>query len=114
LQAATLGAARALGMDARIGSIEAGKEADLTAFDMSAIETTPIYDPVSHLLYACGRESVSDVWVAGERVVRKRQLAHTDGNAPDGALSPLIGAWQNLSRQFLKSPSGNQANVSEP
>jgi 5-methylthioadenosine/S-adenosylhomocysteine deaminase len=114
LEAATLGAARALGLDARIGSIEVGKEADLAAFDLSAIETTPVYDPVSHLLYACGRESVSDVWVVGNHVVRKRQLAHTDGNAPDGALSPLIGAWQNLSRQFLKSPNGNEATVSDP
>lgn len=111
LEAATLGAARALGIDACVGSIELGKDADLCAFDLSAIETMPVYDPVSHLLYACGRESVSDVWVAGDRVVRKRQLTHTDGNAPDGALLPTIGAWQTHARQFLKSPPKTEATA---
>jgi 5-methylthioadenosine/S-adenosylhomocysteine deaminase len=101
LECATLGAARALGLDARIGSIEIGKEADLVAFDLSAVETTPVYDPVSHLVYACGRENVSDVWVAGEPVVRKRQPTRTGDSASDGALSPLIGAWQNRTQRCL-------------
>jgi len=103
LECATLNGARALGLESQVGSIEAGKAADLVAFDMNAVETTPLYDPVSHLLYACGRENVSDVWVAGSAVVRKRQLTRTSGSALDGALSPLIGAWQNRVREFLRA-----------
>lgn len=111
LECATLGGARALGLDRRIGSIEVGKEADITAFDLSAIETSPVYDPVSHLVYACGRENVSDVWVAGQPVVQKRQLSQTCVNAPEAAIFHSIGAWQNRSRQFLKAPD-KQATAS--
>lgn len=104
LEGATLGAARALGLERRIGSIEVGKEADIAAFDLATVETMPVFDPVSHLVYACGRENASDVWVAGERVVQKRQHAMSHADAPEGALSASIAAWQNLSRQFLKAP----------
>jgi 5-methylthioadenosine/S-adenosylhomocysteine deaminase len=37
-----------------------------------------VYDVVSHLVYACGREHVTDVWVGGERVLRDRQLTRVD------------------------------------
>jgi 5-methylthioadenosine/S-adenosylhomocysteine deaminase len=94
LHAATLGAARALGLDACIGSIEVGKDADITAFDLSAIETQPIYDPVSHLVYACGRDSVSDVWVAGQHVVRMRQPVCVSDDAGFQVMRAQWGAWQ--------------------
>jgi 5-methylthioadenosine/S-adenosylhomocysteine deaminase len=101
LEGATLGAARALGLEARIGSIEAGKDADLTAFDLGSIETTPVFDPVSHLLYACGREHVTDVWVHGQHVVRKPQATQTSGVAWTGENSASIGAWQNRIRSCI-------------
>jgi 5-methylthioadenosine/S-adenosylhomocysteine deaminase len=66
LRAATLGGARALGLGARIGSIEPGKRADLVAVALRAPELAPVYDPVSHLVYAAGREHVTHVWVDGE------------------------------------------------
>jgi 5-methylthioadenosine/S-adenosylhomocysteine deaminase len=72
LRAATLGGAAALGLEARIGSIVPGKAADLAAVSFDRLELQPAYDVVSHLVYACGREDISDVWVAGERVVRDR------------------------------------------
>ena len=101
LESATLGSARALGLDRRIGSIEAGKEADLVAFDLSAVETQPLYDVVSQVVYAAGREQVSDVWVAGQPVVRKRQaLANIDGLL-EKSLMAAVGAWQNRCRQVL-------------
>jgi 5-methylthioadenosine/S-adenosylhomocysteine deaminase len=65
LHAATLGGARALGLDAAIGSIAVGKAADLVAVDLSAPELAPCYDVASHLVYAAGREHVSHVWVGG-------------------------------------------------
>jgi len=72
---ATLGGARALGLSERIGSLEPGKQADLVAIRLDSAATQPVFDPASHLLYAAGREHVSDVWVDGESVVKKKQLA---------------------------------------
>src|SRR5207247_902873 len=69
LRAATLGGARALGLETRAGSITAGKAADLAAVRLAGPELEPCYDPVSHLVYAAGREHVTDVWVAGRRLV---------------------------------------------
>lgn len=65
LHAATLGGATALRLDDEIGSITAGKSADLVAVSLSAPECNPCFDPASHLVYAAGREHVSHVWVNG-------------------------------------------------
>ena len=81
LHAATLAGARALGLDARIGSLVAGKEADVIAVDLSAPEVLPCYDPISHLVHVAGREAVTDVWVAGRRVVAGRVLQTADETA---------------------------------
>jgi 5-methylthioadenosine/S-adenosylhomocysteine deaminase len=78
LAMATLSGARALGLDGDIGSIVPGKLADLTAVNLSAIELSPCYDPASHLIYAAGREHVTDVWVQGKRVVRDGKLCRLD------------------------------------
>jgi 5-methylthioadenosine/S-adenosylhomocysteine deaminase len=74
LEMATLEGARALGLDQDIGSIEVGKWADLAAVELSSLETLPCFDPVSHLVYAAGREHVSHVWVAGEARLEERRL----------------------------------------
>lgn len=100
LECATLNGARALGWDKAIGSIEVGKQADLVAFDFDTLETAPSYDVLSHLVYACGREHVSDVWVAGTPVVQKRQLV---AQAENDDLMATVHAWQNKSRQLLDS-----------
>jgi 5-methylthioadenosine/S-adenosylhomocysteine deaminase len=98
LESATLGGARALGLESRIGSIEPGKEADLVAFDLAPIETQPLYDVASHIVYCTGREQVTDVWVAGQPVVRARQPVQTLALED---LMPAVAAWQNRSRQVL-------------
>jgi len=69
LHAATLGGARALGIEEHAGSLTPGKWADIAAVDLSALRMQPIYDPLSQLVYACGPEQVSDVWIAGEQRV---------------------------------------------
>jgi len=81
LEAATLGGARALGLQEHIGSITPGKFADLTAVNLSATELSPCYDPVSHLVYAAGREHVTDVWVGGTRRVTNGKLMNLDETA---------------------------------
>lgn len=69
LRMATLDGARSLGLDDLVGSIRPGKQADLIAVALSSDDALPLYDVASHLVYVCGREDVSDVWVAGRRVV---------------------------------------------
>lgn len=66
LEMATLNGARALGMEQDIGSLVPGKLADMVAVEMSGSELSPVYDPISHLVYCIGREHVSHVWVGGE------------------------------------------------
>ena len=78
LEMATLNAARALGLDTKIGSLEIGKRADITAVNLGALELSPCYDPLSHLAYAAGRENVSHVWVDGALLVEDGALLHID------------------------------------
>ncbi|WP_277962493.1 TRZ/ATZ family hydrolase [Pseudomonas sp. RIT-To-2] len=78
LRMATLNGARALGLQASIGSLEVGKAADITAFDLSGLAQQPIYDPVSQLIYATGRECVKHVWVAGKALLEDRRLTRLD------------------------------------
>lgn len=78
LQMATLNGARALGLDAEIGSLLPGKAADVVALDLSGLETAPCYDVISHLVYAAGRENVSHVWVNGELLLDERRLTTLD------------------------------------
>jgi 5-methylthioadenosine/S-adenosylhomocysteine deaminase len=78
LEMATIASARALGLEQRIGSLVAGKSADLTAVELSSVETLPCFDPLSHLVYAAGREHVSHVWVEGEARVAAGELVALD------------------------------------
>ena len=78
LEMATINAAVALGWENEIGSIVTGKAADLTAIDLSSVETQPVYDPVSHLFHAASREHVSHVWVGGELLLDNRALTRLD------------------------------------
>ena len=78
LEMATLQGARAIGLEASIGSIEPGKLADLAAVELSSLETLPCFDPVSHLVYAAGREHVTHVWVEGRARVADRALVGLD------------------------------------
>ena len=70
--------AKALGLDSIIGSLMAGKSADITAVDFSSLELAPCYDPVSHLVYAAGREHVSHVWVNGKMLLNDGELTTLD------------------------------------
>jgi 5-methylthioadenosine/S-adenosylhomocysteine deaminase len=81
LRMATLGGAVAIGMGERIGSIEPGKRADLVCVDMDRIETQPLYDPISQLVYATGRQHVTDVWIDGRAQLRDGVLANIDTSA---------------------------------
>lgn len=91
LACATLNGARAMGLDAVIGSLVPGKYADLCAVSLSGLEVSPCYDPVSHLVYAAGREHVTHVWVNGELLVSQGRLTQQDVSEFD----KRILLWQN-------------------
>ena len=78
LRAATLNGAKALQLDAKIGSIEAGKRADLVAVKMDEVETQPLYNVISHLAYAVSRRQVSEVWIDGARKLAEGALVDFD------------------------------------
>ena len=90
LHMATLAGAKALGLDGSIGSIEAGKQADLVTVNLEALELSPSYHPISQLVYAGGRENVDDVWVAGRRLLENRQLTTLD----EQELAARATSWQ--------------------
>ncbi|MBY0270880.1 MAG: TRZ/ATZ family hydrolase [Burkholderiales bacterium] len=94
LSCATLSGARALGLQDKIGSIVPGKLADLVAVNLAACELSPCYNPVSHLVYAAGREKVSDVWVGGERRLADGQLVNLD----ESAIRAKARQWQKRIR----------------
>lgn len=81
LRMATLNGAMALGLADRIGSLEPGKAADVVAVRFDDIETLPLYDPISQLVYATGRDKVCDVWIAGQHVLKDRELITIDAVA---------------------------------
>jgi len=99
LAMATINGAKAIGLDEKIGSIEVGKYADLTAVRLDEVLLAPYYDPISHLVYCCGREQVSHTWVAGE-------LRYCNGvyaNIEPQELKDIVNTWQ-VKIQQVKQP----------
>ncbi len=74
LAMATIGGARALHMEKEIGSIETGKRADVILVDLNAAHLTPLYNFLSHLVYAVKASDVSDTIVNGRVLMRNRRL----------------------------------------
>ncbi len=74
LQMATINGAKALGLDHLTGSLSIGKSADVIAIDLEVLETQPLYDPISQIVYAASRQQVTDVWVAGKQLLNNREL----------------------------------------
>ncbi|MCB5184190.1 TRZ/ATZ family hydrolase [Methylobacillus gramineus] len=101
LEMATINAARALGQEGEIGSLEVGKLADVVAVKMTASEIQPYFQPISHLVYSLGREHVSHVWVAGE--LRYQQLEGQEGiyaNMEPAELKEISAIWQTQLSQY--------------
>jgi len=78
LEMATINGAKALGLDNITGSLVKGKAADITAIDLSTIETQPLYHPISQIVYSSSRDQVSHVWINGENVLKERELTKFD------------------------------------
>lgn len=91
LKMATLHGARTLGIEHLTGSLTVGKSADLIAIDLDQIETQPMYHPMSAIVYAASRQQVTDVWVAGKRLLKHRELATLD----EKELLSKAKTWRN-------------------
>jgi len=78
LRMATLNGAAALGLGDQIGSLVPGKWADISALHLDDIESTPLNHPLSQIVYASSRHQVTDVWVAGEHLLKDRVLTRLD------------------------------------
>ena len=101
LEMATINGARALGLEAKIGSIEIGKLADLTAVKMSDINMQPCFDAVSHLVYVAGREQVSHCWVNGDLKYHKPNANEgVYNNIEPQELTDIVNKWQTKLMEF--------------
>jgi 5-methylthioadenosine/S-adenosylhomocysteine deaminase len=78
LHMATLSGAEALGLERSIGSIETGKLADLACVDLSSLNSQPVYDVVSQIVYAVRANQVADVWVGGRHQLDNGEFTHID------------------------------------
>ncbi len=90
LEMATINGAKAMGLGQDIGSLEVGKYADITAVDLDQLNTLPMHDAVSHIVYAVNSRQVSHVWCAGKMLLEQGQ--HKTINIPQ--LREVAATWQ--------------------
>ena len=91
LRMATISGAKALGWDDQIGSLEAGKSADIIAVEISSLSQKPLYNPASQLVYSNAGSQVTHSWVAGKALLRERNLVTLD----EDNLIRRADAWRN-------------------
>ena len=100
LRMATIEGARALGMDQTIGSLEPGKRADLIVVSVSSARQTPMYDPLSHLVYATGGSDVVTTIVNGQILMRDRNVLTLD----ETAVLAEARSWSAKVREAVGGP----------
>jgi 5-methylthioadenosine/S-adenosylhomocysteine deaminase len=92
LEMGTIGGARVRGLEKQIGSLEAGKRADLVVVSTASARMTPLYDPVSHLVYVARGEDVRTVMVNGRVLMRDRKMLTLDEPAVLAEARKFAGA----------------------
>ncbi len=90
LKMATINGARALGLDEQIGTLQKNKQADIIAIDLSELETQPLSNPMSQIVYASNRNQVSHVWVAGQTLLQDRELQTIN----EDEIKLNVGKWR--------------------
>jgi 5-methylthioadenosine/S-adenosylhomocysteine deaminase len=95
LTLATLGGARALGIDNITGSLVPGKVADIQAIDFNSLSSQPVFDPISHLVYCAKSSHVSHVWVNGHCLLKEGKLTTLN----EETLINQAKAWSSAIRQ---------------
>ena len=90
LAMATINAARMMALDDKIGSLQVGKIADITAIDVSALNFQPMHHPVSQLVYTATGHQVSDVWINGKQLLAGGEFTELD----EAGLRDRVRGWQ--------------------
>ncbi len=98
LEMGTIRGARALGMQTQIGSLEAGKRADLIVVSMRGARQTPLYEPLSHLVYVARGDDVRTTIVHGKVLMRDRKMLTID----EGAVLRDARAWADKVRAAVR------------
>lgn len=101
LAMATLNGAKALGLAHLTGSLEPGKAADIVAVDFGVPELMPCYDPISHLVYAAGRQDVSHVWIAGVPLLEEGRLTDPELRS----IERVAAQWQTRIARIARGPA---------
>ena len=90
LDMVTINGAKAMGLEPETGSIETGKQADLCAINLDAIQTKPLHNIYSQIIYAASSSQVTDVWVAGRPLMQGGKLTTID----EAELLEVADGWQ--------------------
>ena len=98
LEMATIRGARALGMERTIGSLEPRKHADLITVSMAGARQTPMYDPLSHLVYVSRGDDVQNTIVNGRVLMRDRKVLTMD----EAAVLADARTWADKVRAAVK------------
>lgn len=98
LYAGTMGGAKALGISDKVGSLEIGKQADVISIDLSGIESQPVYDPISQIIYSASRNQITNTWVAGKRLLNNRKLTSLN----ESVILKNTKEWQQKINTFLE------------
>jgi 5-methylthioadenosine/S-adenosylhomocysteine deaminase len=99
LRMITINAAKALGLDREIGSLEAGKSADFIVIQPD-LGMVPVYDALAQVVYTNSSPCVSDVWIAGKQLLRNRQLLTLDADR----LHRNAQVWSHKISENAKQP----------
>ncbi len=83
------------------GKIEEGCRADIVLLDIEMLETLPMYDPISALVYSAGREAVSDVMVDGRFLMRERTLTTIDEDRVKYEVKRIANRYRNQTHPHL-------------
>ena len=84
-----MGGARALGLEDKVGSLEVGKLADMIALDLSSVNTQPLSNIMSQLVYATTGSELTHSWIAGRCLVNEGRLTTLDLNT----ITARAGRW---------------------
>ena len=76
LRMATIEGAKCVGLEKKIGSIELGKKADISIFDLHSLNTSKLHDPIKSIVYSSNQENISDVIINGEFILKDRKFVN--------------------------------------
>ncbi len=91
---ATRGGAKALGLDKEVGTLEAGKKADVVLVETSSVNMFPVHDAYAALVYSANASNVQDVWINGERVVEHKSLVNVSLEVLQGELKEEMATFE--------------------